>query len=97
MTAEVVVEALEGEGDEDFAFVVPDAAVVTKAGQTPYVWLIEPENNTAVRRTVVVDEPDASGQRTVREGLEAGDIIATAGAKYLTEGMQVIPVTRIRF
>jgi hypothetical protein len=46
---------------------------------------------------VVVDEPDGSGQLTVREGLAAGDVIATAGANYLTEGMQVIPVTRIRF
>ena len=81
----------------EYVFALPAGAVVSNAGEAPYVWLIEPENNTAVRRTVVVDEPDGSDQRIIREGVTAGDAIATAGVHHLTEGMQVIPVTRIRF
>jgi RND family efflux transporter MFP subunit len=97
MTAAVTIVGLQGEEAQETVFVVPASAVVSKLGEAAYVWLIEPERNIAVPRVVVVDEPDGSGQLTVREGLAAGDVIATAGVHHLTEGMPVIPVTRIRF
>ena len=96
MSAAVSVEALEGEGGKAFVFAVPEAAVVT-GEEAPYVWVIEQGTNRAVRRTVVADEPDGSGQIAVRGGLEPGEVIATAGAHHLEEGMQVKPVTEIRF
>jgi multidrug efflux system membrane fusion protein len=96
MSADVTIEALEGEGGEVFVYALPEAAVV-REGEVPYVWVIEPGTNRAVRRTVVADEPDSSGQVAVHKGIEAGEVIATAGVHHLKEGMQVKPITAIRY
>ena len=70
---------------------VPLSAIVSE-GASKYVWLVDQDTMTVSRRSVTV--ADGIGESAVvTEGLEAGDIIATAGASFLADGMQVRPWT----
>ena len=68
---------------------VPLAAIASD-GTSAYVWVVDQETMTVSRRDITV--ADGIGEfATVTEGLSAGDTIVTAGASFLTEGMQVRP------
>ena len=68
---------------------VPLAAIASD-GTSAYVWVVDKETMTVSRRDITV--ADGIGEfATVTEGLSAGDTIVTAGASFLTEGMQVRP------
>ena len=70
---------------------VPISAIVSD-GTSTYVWLVDQDTMTVSRRDVTI--ADGVGEYAiVTEGLAAGDTIATAGASFLAEGMQVRPWT----
>ena len=70
---------------------VPLSAVVSD-GAAKYVWVVDENTMTVSRREVTV--ADGIGEMAVvTEGLAIGDTIATAGASFLADGMQVRPWT----
>lgn len=70
---------------------VPLSAIASD-GTSTYVWVVDDETMTVSRRDVTV--ADGIGEfAIVTEGLSPGDTIVTAGASFLTEGMQVRPWT----
>lgn len=70
---------------------VPLSAIQSD-GTARYVWVVDQDSMTVSRRAVTV--ADGIGEMAiVTEGLEPGDTIATAGASFLADGMQVRPWT----
>lgn len=68
---------------------VPLSAIVSD-GAAKYVWVVDQDSMTVSRREVTV--ADGIGElAVVTEGLNPGDTIATAGASFLADGMQVRP------
>ena len=81
--------AQRSDGMEGTRKSVPITAIASD-GASNYVWVVDPESMLVSRRDVTV--ADGVGEYViVTEGLEAGDIIATAGASFLADGMQVRP------
>ena len=65
---------------------------ITSDGVSSYVWVVDEESMIVSRREVTVAE--GIGEfAIVTEGLYPGDTIVTAGASFLSEGMQVRPWT----
>lgn len=56
-----------------------------------YVWVIDESDNTVSRREVTIQAARSSGM-VVNQGLEPGEMIATAGVHFLTEGQQIRPM-----
>ena len=70
---------------------VPLSAILSD-GTARYVWIVDQDSMTVSKREVTVS--DGIGESAVvTEGLTPGETIATAGASYLAEGMQVRPWT----
>jgi len=68
---------------------VPLSAILSD-GIARYVWVVDQDTMTVSKREVTVS--DGIGESAVvTEGLALGEMIATAGASYLAEGMQVRP------
>ena len=68
---------------------VPLSAILSD-GTARYVWIIDQDSMTVSKREVTVT--DGIGESAVvTEGLALGEMIATAGASYLAEGMEVRP------
>lgn len=66
---------------------VPMTAISSDA-DSRFVWLVDPESMLVSRRDVIVE--DGIGELiVVTNGLNAGDIIVSAGGAYLAEGMKV--------
>ncbi|MBO0763480.1 MAG: efflux RND transporter periplasmic adaptor subunit [Hyphomicrobiaceae bacterium] len=91
MTATVAIQ-IDGQGA---AIVVPLTAL-TEADGAPVVFLVDAENNT-VRRTPVAVSGTADEGVRVTSGLKPGDVVVTAGAQFLRDGMRVkLPGERTR-
>ncbi len=70
---------------------VPLSAILSD-GTARYVWIVNQDSMTVSKREVTV--ADGIGESAlVTEGLAPGETIATAGASFLAEGMQVRPWT----
>ena len=70
---------------------VPLSAIASD-GESRYVWVVDQETMTVSRRNVTV--VDGIGEMAVvTEGLALDEAIATAGASFLADGMQVRPWT----
>ena len=68
---------------------VPLSAILSD-GTARYVWIVDQDSMTVSKREIMVS--DGIGESAVvTEGLALGEMIATAGASYLAEGMQVRP------
>ena len=81
-----------GKGPPEIA--VPLSALVSDADGTLFVWVVTGEESRATRRAVSVG--DARGSDVVvREGLAEGDVVVSAGASKLREGMRVRPVAAV--
>jgi RND family efflux transporter MFP subunit len=91
MTGSVVVTA-EQEGLS--VFMLPIAAIASKADGKPFVWIVNLENNRTARRDVVTGEA-VGANIVISDGLEEGDIVVTAGISALQESMVVKPVSAI--
>lgn len=64
------------------------ASALTRSGQGPAVWVVDPTSQTVALRPITVTR---FGEYVVAvaDGLAAGDIVVTAGAKALHPGQQV--------
>lgn len=63
-------------------------SAVTSDGQNAYVWAVDQETMTVSKRAVTIEEGVGSSI-VVTAGLNESDIIAGAGAAYLSEGMKI--------
>ena len=89
MTAEV--ELSIDRGGLAGGFLLPAAAVVARVGTVPgrhFVFVYDPGAGTVHKRPVFISGGQQNMAR-VSEGLEQGDIVAVAGASFLSDGMQV--------
>jgi membrane fusion protein, multidrug efflux system len=64
------------------------AAALTRADQQPAVWIVDPGSQTVSLRTIEVIRFDPA-HVLVGQGLEAGDIVVTAGVQALRPGQKV--------
>jgi RND family efflux transporter MFP subunit len=80
-------------GDADQSqFGIPVTAVFTPTAEDQtYVWVIDLKSETVSRRPVTLGDL-ISGGYVVKSGLEAGEVIATAGVHFLREGQPVKPI-----
>jgi RND family efflux transporter MFP subunit len=83
MTATVAVRI-----DAEAAGVVVPLTALTEVDGTPAVFVVDAGNKTVRRTPVTVAGPAADGIR-VAGGLNAGDIVVTAGVQFLRDGMHV--------
>ena len=68
--------------------VIPETAVFSPDENKTYVWIIDEKSKKVNKREVKTGDLLDSGI-TVREGIEPGEWIATAGVHYLKEGQEV--------
>ena len=68
-------------------FAIP-ASALTRADHQPAVWVVDPRNQTVALRSVELVRHDA-GHVVIGSGLEAGDIVVTAGVQALRPGQKV--------
>ena len=87
MTATVTVDLSEFM-DLSTTFAVPVSAVVGDFKLDPRVWVVDSESMTTRAQPVAVGRMTGDTIE-VTEGLESGMRIVTAGASFVTEGMQV--------
>ena len=72
--------------------VVPVSAVFSSDdGTQSFVWIFGEQDNAVARREVKVGELTSTGLQ-ILDGLESGELIATAGVNYLREGQVVRPI-----
>ena len=69
-------------------FVVPTQAVVSQRPGRAGVWVVDENSMRVHRREVALGAP-ADDMIRIVEGVQAGELIVTAGASYLTEGQEV--------
>ncbi len=83
MTASVTLRI----DDEAKGVVVPLAAV-TESDGGPIVFVVDPTNKRVRKTKVMVGGTGEDGVR-IANGLNAGDLVVTAGVQFLRDGMQV--------
>jgi multidrug efflux pump subunit AcrA (membrane-fusion protein) len=69
------------------AIEIPGSALV-RAGAQSAVWIVDPKTQTVSQRPIRVASHDAD-RVVVAEGLEAGDVVVTAGVQALHPGQKV--------
>lgn len=74
------------EEDAD-AFDIPPGAIVEEAGGGRHVWIVDRATGVVSKRQVTTGAISPAGVRV--QGLERGEIVATAGAGFLREGRRV--------
>jgi RND family efflux transporter MFP subunit len=90
MSVEVLPEAAAA-GAAPRPILIPLKAVVAGPDGTPSVWVVDPASSRVSARPIEVG-PVSGDAILVREGLEAGERIATAGVHHLRDGMLVRPL-----
>lgn len=85
MTAEVT--GYLPSGTDKNLLLIPAGAVFSSDGKT-WAWILDPQGMTVAKREVKAGELTGN-QITIREGLNPGDTIVTAGVHSLQEGQQV--------
>ncbi len=90
MTAEVTfsIPAVDAELADLDGYMIPIAAALPEADDGFSVFVYDPETST-VRKTPIRVGGVLDNDLAVFEGLEEGDIIATAGVSFLFDGQQV--------
>lgn len=89
MTATVTISV----DDENASMVVPIAAVTESEG-TPVVFVVDPENKRVRKTPVTLGGTTEDGIR-INGGLQAGEMVVSAGVQFLHDGMQVrLPIER---
>jgi len=73
---------------------IPITALATTPEGNPFVWIVDPASNALSER--MVETGDLSEDKVdIIDGLEAGDIIVTAGVSRLSEGLVIRPITTV--
>jgi multidrug efflux pump subunit AcrA (membrane-fusion protein) len=90
MTAEVTFSISRGESELGVrkGFMVPIAAVLPEADDAFSVFVFDTESST-VRKSRVTTGGVGDNDVAILEGVEEGDIIATAGVAFLSDGQEV--------
>lgn len=70
-------------------FVLPPSALGEDASGARFVWVIDPGSNVVSRRDVTIGRVSSEGISV--DGLQKGDVVATAGASFLRQGQRVRP------
>lgn len=83
VTARIKAASLKGAA----SYVIPVSALVRSDGK-PAVWIVDPRESTVAMRTIEVKEFDPVRVR-VAAGLNAGDVVVTAGVQALRPGQKV--------
>jgi len=68
-------------------FVIP-ASALTRAEAHPAVWVVDPQAQTVALRTVTLLRHDPAVV-VIADGIQAGDIVVTAGVQALRPGQKV--------
>lgn len=77
---------------EEIKIIIPVTAVFApEPEKTSFVWIIDESSNAVSRREIRLGESTSAGY-IVTEGLAKGEVIATAGVHFLSEGQVVSPV-----
>ncbi|MCT4656329.1 MAG: efflux RND transporter periplasmic adaptor subunit [Cohaesibacter sp.] len=84
-----VVEDLEGEK----SLSIPLTALAAEPDGASFVWQVSSDNK--VSKVPVTTGEVTGGQVAIKQGLKAGDVIASAGISSLQDGMQVKPTAVI--
>ncbi len=74
----------------DAGFTIPLSALGEDADGIRFVWVVDEQPSTVSRRDVEVGEMVLGGVRV--QGIQEGEIIATAGAAFLSAGQLIKPV-----
>ena len=68
---------------------VPQAALCHRPSVGDFVWVVSPETGRVTRQSVTVGELLPDGTVRIEEGLQAGEVVATSGLRFLSDGMEV--------
>lgn len=68
---------------------VPQTALCHRPTEGSYVWTVNRDNGVVNRRKVTVSELLPHGYVCIDSGLQAGEIVATGGLRFLSDGMKV--------
>ncbi|HMO51004.1 MAG TPA: efflux RND transporter periplasmic adaptor subunit [Kiritimatiellia bacterium] len=68
---------------------IPAIALLENDGDRAVVWVIDPVNDTAERRAVILGAEERNGYRPVIEGVRPGEKVVVAGADRLRPGALV--------
>ncbi|MEM7302406.1 MAG: efflux RND transporter periplasmic adaptor subunit [Pseudomonadota bacterium] len=91
MTGNLVVSAKQ---DTDANVRVPVSALSADPDGKPFVWVVDPANNTTSQRMV---ETGGTSADTIEltSGIKPGELVVTAGVSALQDGMTVRPITAV--
>jgi len=70
---------------------VPESALAAEPDGSPFVWLVNPANNSVSKRKVVTNG-FIENNISIKSGLTAGEVVVTAGVSFLHENMIVKPI-----
>lgn len=73
---------------------VPVTALASTPEGAPFVWVVDPASQAVSARPVTTGKMSAD-QVTITDGLQAGDVVVTAGVSRLSEGLVVRPITTV--
>jgi RND family efflux transporter MFP subunit len=73
---------------------VPLTALATTPEGNPFVWIVDPANNTLSARDVATGVM-SKDKVDITSGLEAGEMIVIAGVSRLSEGLVIRPITTV--
>lgn len=73
------------------AVVAVPASALTRAGQSPAVWIVDPATSTVSLRTVDILRFD-SDRVVISQGLDPDDVVVTGGVQALHPGQRVSPI-----
>ncbi|GAA0399974.1 efflux RND transporter periplasmic adaptor subunit [Cocleimonas flava] len=90
MTGNLIVTGNSGKSD---VYSLPVSAIASQPSGQPFIWVVDDANKVS-KRDVTIGE--ASGANVaVSKGIQAGDVVVTAGISALQDSMTVKPITAV--
>ena len=68
---------------------IPQQALCHRPAEGDYVWIVNPQNHQVAKRKIIPDKLLDNGYLAVKEGLQADELVAVSGLRFLSEGMPV--------
>jgi len=68
---------------------IPQAALCHRPSVGDYVWVVNSKTNGVGRQSVVAGELLPDGTVRIEDGLQVGEVVATSGLRFLSDGMEV--------
>lgn len=88
MSGKVLFDGLPGKKTTS-SVNAPQAALCYRPSLGDYVWVVDPATEIVSRRSVKRGDLQPDGTVALLSGLEADEIVATSGLRFLSEGMQI--------